>query len=110
MLSLFTPPTDNLYKFMALSGIVLVAAFGVPLVFFHQAGTEYMDQILASKELKAQEKFANERLGILEGRKQQALNRKNELQNRLNGLKAAATSTDADKLESQIKEAESEIE
>lgn len=110
MLSLFTPPTDNLYKFMALSGIVLVAAFGVPLVFFHQAGTEYLDQLFGSKELEVQEKFANERLGMLEGRKQQLLNRKNELQNRLNGLKRASTSTDADKLEGQIKEAENEIE
>jgi hypothetical protein len=110
MMSLFTPPTDNLYKFMALAGVVLIAAFAVPLVIFHQAGTEYLDQLRGSKELAVQERFTKDRLGMLEGRKQQVLDQKNKLQNRLDGLKAASTTTGADKLEGQIREANSEIE
>lgn len=111
MMSLFTPPTDNLYKFVALSGIVLiVAGLTIPPVFFHQTGMEYLAQLHDSKEFEVQEKFVNERLPILDGRKEQVLNQKDNLQQRLDRLKSASPSTEVDKVEGQIKEANHEIE
>lgn len=86
MMSIFTPPTDNLYKFMALSGIVLIAAFIVPLLFFYQAGMEYLQQLRGSRELQAQERLVNERLETLNRRKE---NRNEELQKLLELVKSA---------------------
>lgn len=53
MMSLFTPPTDNLYKFMALTGIILiVAGVVVPPVYFQQTATEYLVQLRGDEELR----------------------------------------------------------
>lgn len=108
-MSIFTPPTDNLYKFMALSGIVLIIAFIVPLLFFHQTGMEYLEQVRGSKELEVQEKFVNQRLETLKLRDKEAKDEKQELQKRLAGLNPASNSTEIDKLEVRIKEANREI-
>ncbi len=103
----FQPPTDNLYKFMAVSGIVLIiAGFFVPPVFFLQAGMEYLTQLRGSDELKVQRKFTAERLETLKLRGDRA---KEELK-RLGELKVPSNSAEADKLESRKKEAEHEIE
>jgi hypothetical protein len=111
MMSLFTPPTDNLYKFLAVSGIVFfIAGVYFPPVFFRQTGMEYLAQLRSSDELKAHEKFVDQRLKILDARKQQALEDKDKLQQRLDKLKSASNSIEADKLEARIKEANHEIE
>jgi hypothetical protein len=109
-MSIFTPPTDNLYKFMALSGIVLMVAFIVPLAFFHQTGMEYLAQLRGSKELQVHEEFTNQRLETLKLREQQAIDRKKKLQKRLEGMNAGSNSTEVDKLEGLIREANREIE
>ena len=109
MTSLFTPPTDNLYKFMALSGIVLVVAFFIPLVFFRQTAMEYLAQVRGSKELEVQEKFVNQRLETLKLRQQHLIDTKNKLQKRLEGVNSASNS-ETDKLEGLLKETNSEIE
>ena len=111
MMDIFTPPTDNLYKFMALSGIVLIlAGVIVPPVFFQQTGMEYLAQLRSSDELGVQEKFVKERLDTLKSREQQASSEKDKLQQRLDKLKPTSNSTEADRLEARIKEANHEIE
>jgi hypothetical protein len=111
MMNVFQPPTDNLYKFMAVSGIVLIVA-GVlgPPVFFQPTGIEYLAQLRGSEELQVQEKFTNERLETLKQRGLQAIEEKKRLQKRLDGLKATPNSPAVDKLEGRIKEANHEIE
>ena len=110
MMSLFTPPTDNLYKFLAVSGVVLViAGFYFPPVFFRQTGMEYLEQLRGSKELEVREEFAKERLDTLTLREQQTLDEKNKLQKRLDGLKSPSNSTEINKLEDQVKEDNREI-
>lgn len=87
MMDIFKPPTDNLYKFMALSGIVLVVAgVIVPPVFFQQTGMEYLEQLRGSDELRVHERFTNQRLETLNLRAQRAIDEKNKLQKRLEGL------------------------
>jgi hypothetical protein len=111
MMDLLKPPTDNLYKFIAVSGVVLiVAGLAYPPVFFHQTGMEYLTQVRSSKELEVHEKFIKERLETLNLRQQQAIDEKTKLQKRLNELNSAARSTEVDKLEGRIKEANREIE
>jgi hypothetical protein len=111
MMSIFTPPTDNLYKFLAVSGVVLIVAGAYyPPVFFRQTGMEYLEQLRGSKELEVQEEFGKERLETLELREQQALDQKNKLQKRLAELKSSSNSTEVDKLEGRVKEANREIE
>jgi hypothetical protein len=111
MMDVLQPPTDNLYKFLAVSGVVLFIAgmFG-PLVLFQQTGMEYLEQLRGSEELQVQEKFTNERLETLKQRELQATEEKKKLQKRLDGLKAAPNSPEVDKLEGRIKEANREIE
>lgn len=111
MMDVFQPPTDNLYKFMAVGGIVLIVA-GVlgPPVFFQQTGMEYLAQLRGSEELRVQEKFTNEQLETLKLREQQAKDQKDKLQKRLEALKAPPNSSEVEKLEGRIKEANHEIE
>jgi hypothetical protein len=109
-MSIFTPPTDNLYKFMALSGIVLMVAFIVPLAFFHQTGMEYLAQLRGSKELQVHEEITNQPLETLNLREQQAIDRKKKHQKRLEAMNAGSNSTEVDKLEGLIREANREIE
>ena len=103
-----TPPTDNLYKFMAVGGIVMVVAcFIFPLLWFRESGMEYLAQLRATNELKVHEDFARERRRTLDLRKQSAINEKNEFQKRLN---SASNSAAVEKLEGQIKETNRAIE
>src|SRR5690349_2470164 len=105
MMDVFQPPTDNLYKFMAVSGIVLIVA-GVlgPPVFFQQTGMEYLAQLRGSEELRVQEKFTNERFKTLKNREDQARDQKDKLQKRLDGLKAPPNSPEVEKLEGRSEE------
>jgi len=111
MMDVLQPPTDNLYKFLAVSGVVLfIAGMFAPLVLFQQTGMEYLEQLRGSEELQVQEKFTNERLETLKQRELQATEEKKKLQKRLDGLKAAPNSPEVDKLEGRIKETNREIE
>jgi DNA repair exonuclease SbcCD ATPase subunit len=114
MIDFLKPPTDNLYKFMAVAGTVLVIAGLYPALFFHQTGMEYLAYIRSSNEAKEHAKFTQERLATLDTRKQQAEGEKNELQAQLHklnsGLSAAGNSAQIDKLESRINEADRRIE
>jgi hypothetical protein len=110
-MSSFTIPTDNLYKFMAVSGLAfIVAGIVVPSSFFRATRMESVAVLRGSKELEVQEKFTNQRLGTLKLREQEAIDRKNRLHQRLEGMNSASNSTEVDKLEGQIKEANREIE
>lgn len=111
MIDIFKPPTDNLYKFMGVSGIVLiVAGFILPPVLFRETGMEYLAQLRSREELKVHEEFTKQRLQTLDLRQQRAIDEKNKLQKRLNGLDSASNSGEVDKLEGRIKEANREIE
>ena len=109
-MSIFTPPTDNLYKFVALSGIVLfLAGFLIPPVSFQETGMEYLKQLRGSDELQVQERFVNQRLETLKLRERQATDERDKLQKRLVELNAASNSTEVEKLEGRIKEANREV-
>lgn len=109
-MSIFTPPTDNLYKFVALSGIVLfLAGFLIPPVFFQETGMEYLKQLRGSDELQVQERFVNQRLETLKLRERQAIDERDKLQRRLVELNAASNSPEVEKLEGRIKEANREV-
>ncbi|HKR15386.1 MAG TPA: hypothetical protein VJT15_25190 [Pyrinomonadaceae bacterium] len=109
-MSIFTPPTDNLYKFVALSGIVLfLAGFLIPPVFFQETGMEYLKQLRGSDELQVQERFVNQRLETLKLRERQAIDERDKLQKRLVELNAASNSPEVEKLEGRIKEANREV-
>jgi TolA-binding protein len=99
-----TPPTDNLYKFIAVGGLVL---FGVclivPWVVFRDTGMEFLAQHGGQNELKVLQEYTKARSQTLELRK-------NELQKRLDKLKSASNPAEVDKLEGQIKEASREVE
>jgi hypothetical protein len=111
MMELFKPPTDNLYKFMALGGIVLfVAGVFVPPMVFQQTGMEYLAKLRGSDELRVHEEFTNQRLETLNLRAQRAIEEKNKLQKRLDELNSASNSAAVDKLDGQIKAAHREIE
>lgn len=111
MMSLFTPPTDNLYKFLALTGLVFIAVgLAIPAVFFRQTGMEYLAQLRGSQELEVQEEFTNQRLETLKHREQEAIGRRTILQKRLDGLNSTSNSAEVDKLEGLVKEANREIE
>lgn len=106
-MSIFTPPTDNLYKFVALSGIVLfLAGFLIPSVFFQETGMEFLEQLRGSDELRVQEEFVKQRLETLEGRGNEARAQRDKLQNE---LKTASNPTQIEKLEDRIKEVNREI-
>lgn len=111
MTDIFTPPTDNLYKFMAVSGIVLVLAGVIaPPLFFLQAGMEYIAQRRGSDELRAHEEFVAQRLKTLELREQRARDEKINLQQRLEGLNSVSNSSEVDKVQGLIKEVNRELE
>ena len=106
-----TPPTDNLYKFMAVGGLVLIiAGVTVPPVFFQQTGFEYLAQLRGSDELKVHQEFARQRQETLNHREQQARDEKQKLQKRLDELNSSSNSADVEKLEGRIKETNREIE
>jgi hypothetical protein len=103
-------PQDNLYKYMAVSGIVLIiAGFIGPPVFFQQTEMEYVTQLRGTDELKLHEKFTRQRLETLRLRGDRAKDELNKLQKRMEELKPAPDSAEADKLEGRIKEANREI-
>ena len=114
MIDFLKPPTDNLYKFMAVAGIVLVVAGLYPVLFFQQTGVEYLAYVRSSNEAKEHAKFTKERLATLDTRKQQAEGEKNKLQAQLDKLRsgssAAVNSTQIDKLENRIDETDRRIE
>ena len=103
-------PTDNLYKFMAVGGIILVIA-GVyyPPIFFHQTGMEYLAQLRTDKEYKVHQEFISQRLKTLAEREQKAKNQRTVLETRLAGLNQASNTTEVDKLRDNIKQADREI-
>jgi len=115
MMDLLKPPTDNLYKFMTVGGIVLtVVGVIFPPMFFQQTAMEYLAHLHGRDELKVHEKFTKERLETLELRKQQTADEKNKLQQRLNqltsGSRVSGNSGEIDKLESRIKETDRQLE
>lgn len=70
---------------------------------------EYLAQLRGSDELRVHEEFVKQRLEVLKLREQQAIDEKNKLQQRLDGLNAASNSTEVEKLEGRVKEANREI-
>lgn len=114
-MDLLKPPTDNLYKFMAVGGIVLaVVCIIFPSMFFLQTSAEYLAYLRGRDELKVHEKFTKERLETLELRKQQTTDEKNKLEERLNQLtsppRASGNSGEIEKLDSRIKEINRQLE
>jgi len=108
-------PADNLYKFMLVGGIVLAICFIIfPVVFFQRASIGYLDERRAERELPVHEQFTKERLESLDRHKQEATAKKNELEAQLqrfnSGSNASGNSSEVDKLQSRLDEAERKIE
>ena len=111
----FLKPTDNLYKFMGVGGIVLaISCIIFPVLFFQQTSMEYLAQLRSSDNWQVHERFTTERLTTLDIRKRQAADEKNKLQAQLDklnsGSNAPGSSDEVDKLESRIKEVNRQIE
>src|SRR6185295_11203044 len=104
MLDLIKPPTDNLYKFAAIFGLVLfVVGFVFPPWLFHQSGLELLKAVAGKEELAAHEEFALERIQQLETRKNQVETQLKQLQARLSALGSSGRRLgEIDKLESAI--------
>lgn len=115
MPSLISPPTDNLYKFMAVGGIALIiAGFLVPPSFFLQSGQEYLTFLRGHDELRVHEKFTKLRLETLSRRREQAEREKAKLLERRSKLTFSAHGTsvtgDIDQLDNRIKEIDVQLE
>jgi hypothetical protein len=112
MIDLVKPPTDNLYKFIALAGLVLVV-LGViyaPWLFYRSTWeTLKLEQLNA--ELKVHRKFAEERQKTLDARKQQLEAERDTLKKRIAELvfvndknNNPAASAEIDRLETRVRE------
>jgi len=113
MFELIKPPTDNLYKFAAIFGLVLfVVGFVFPPWLFYQSSLELLKTVAGNKELRAHEKFAEERRRQLETRKNEAETQLEQLQARLSSLASSRSrgSGEIDKLESAIRDANTRFE
>lgn len=113
IVDLIKPPTDNLYKFAAIFGLVLfVGGLVFPPWLFYQSSLELLKTVAGKDELAAHEKFAQERKQQLERRKNQAETELKQLQARLGNLASSGSSgsDEIDKLESAIKDANKRFE
>ena len=115
MIDLIKPPTDNLYKFAAIFGLILiVVGFVFPPMLFYRSSLELLKSVAGEDELEAHQKFAVERNWILDERKMHVEAERNKLQQRLDNLaqspRSASVSSEIDKLESAMKEARKEAE
>jgi len=113
MMDLIKPPTDNLYKFTAIFGLVLfVGGLVLPPWLFYQSSLELLKTVAGKDELAAHELFAQERKQQLERRKNQAETELKQLQARLSNLASSGSSRsrEVDKLESAIKDANTRFE
>lgn len=115
MIDLIKPPTDNLYKFVAIFGLILiVVGFIFPPTLFYRSSLELLKSVAGEDELEAHQKFAVERNRIFNERKMQVAAERNKLQQRLDNLdqsqRNASVSSEIDKLEAAIKEARKEAE
>lgn len=113
MIDLIKPPTDNLYKFAALFGLVLfVVGFVFPPWLFYQSSLEYLKSLAGDDELAVHKKFTEERNNILEARKEQVKLELDNLQKRLDNLASSKSnvSDEINRLESAIKDAKKQAE
>ena len=103
---LIKPPTDNLYKFLAMFGtIVFLVGFIFPPMMFYQSSLEFLKSLGGDKELAVHEEFAVQRKRSFEERKRQLAAEAADLQNRLARVKNDTTSSsDIEKLELAIKD------
>ena len=114
-LDLIKPPTDNLYKFAAVFGLILVVVgFVFPPWLFYRSSLEYLKSAAGKDDLAAHQKFAQVRYRVLSERWSQLALERARLQQRLNSLaqseRNSAASSERDKLESAIKEVRREAE
>ena len=87
MIDLVKPPTDNLYKFAAIFGLILImVGFVFPPSLFYRSSLELLKTSAGEDELEAYQKFAVERNWILDERKMQVAAERNKLQQRLDNL------------------------
>lgn len=115
MIEFIKPPTDNLYKFAAIFGLVLiVVGFTFPPWLFYQSSLQYLKSLAGDDELAAHKKFAEVRNRVLKERRETVAAERAKLQQRLDNLAksqgTASVSAEIDKLESAIKEARKEAE
>lgn len=113
MIDLIKPPTDNLYKFAAVFGLVLfVGGLFFPPWLFHQSGLELLKAVAGNKELAVYETLGEERKQQLKTRTQQAETQLKQLQDRISHLASSRNShsDEIDKLESAIKDANKRLE
>ena len=99
------PPTDNLYKFQALAGLLIILISLVyPLWFFHKATLGYLAAENEEAQLTIQRRFTLARQDMLTKRKTAIAAERDDLRKRIDQLKTQATTTDLDKLTAQLKE------
>lgn len=112
MIDLVKPPTDNLYKFIAVAGLVLMV---LGLIYapwlFYRSTWETLKSAEADAELEVHRKFAKERQKTLDERKQRVEAERDTLKKRIAQLVVAndknnnpAASAEIDKLETRIRD------
>lgn len=112
MVDLLKPPTDNLYKFAAIFGLVLiVVGFVFPPWVFYRSSLEYLKSLAGEDELNAYKKFADERSRTLDARTQQARDELDQIQKQRDSLQTnTITSSETERLESAIRDAKKQLE
>lgn len=111
MIDLVKPPTDNLYKFIALAGLVLVV---LGLIYapwlFYRSTWETLKLAQLNAELNVHRKFAEERQKTLDERKRRLEVERDTLKKRIAELVVndknnnPAASAEIDKLETRMRE------
>src|ERR1041384_7117063 len=105
MIDLIKPPTDNLYKFAAIFGLVLiVVGFVFPPWLFYRSSLELLKSFAGQDELEVYQKFAADRNWVFDERKMQVAAEQAKLQQRLDALvqsQSASVSREIDKLRSE---------
>ena len=112
MIDLVKPPTDNLYKFIAVGGLVLMV-LGVIYApwLFYRSTWETLKSAQADAELEVHRKFAKERQKTLDARKQQIEVERDTLKKRIAELgfvndknNNPAASAEIDRLETRMRD------
>ncbi len=110
------PPTDNLYKFQALSGLLIILISLIyPLWLFHKATLGYLAAENEEAQLTIQRRFTSARQEMLGRRKTAVAAEQDDLRKRIDELKAqhkavlttpeeTTISPGIDKLDAQLKE------
>ena len=112
MFDLLKPPTDNLYKFAALFGLVLiVVGLFFPPWIFYRSSLEYLKSLAGEDDLTAYKKFTEARSRTLDARTQQAKDELDQIQKQRDSLKTNPIgSTETERLESAIRDAKKRVE